>query len=108
MSGETEAPNRWNLNSLLIICSIVGMLVTSVLYIAPLRTMPDDVRGLRADINLLQRIQDTQAETLKSLAKQAEMNRELERGLTELSTIVKRHDQEIDRLRMNLDRLSQH
>jgi hypothetical protein len=99
----------WNLNSVLILMSIAGGIASAVFFVAPLRTIPDDMRGVQDDVETIQQTQAVQTEALKTLAEVAKDGRELRRDLdkhsAESNATIRRHDAELDGVRGRLERL---
>ena len=67
-----------NLNTLLIAISILGAIVTSVLFIAPLKTLPYAQERIQNDVHEMKRTQAVQTEALKTLAEVARESREFD------------------------------
>ena len=57
-----------NLNSILLIVSILGAIVTTVFFFAPLRTLPGDMDNLQAHMQSVQQVQAVQTAALQTLA----------------------------------------
>jgi hypothetical protein len=57
-----------NLNSVLLIVSIIGAIVTTVFFFAPLRTLPGDMERLQAHMQTVQQVQAVQTAALQTLA----------------------------------------
>jgi hypothetical protein len=103
--------NGLNLNTLLLVLSILGAVVTTVFYFAPLRTLPDDMKGVQGHVQLMQQTQAVQTEALKVLADVArdtrDVRREFDRHSIEASSTLKLHDAELKSVGERLDRLEQ-
>jgi hypothetical protein len=87
-----------NLNTILGGLTILGMIVTGVFFIAPLRSLPNNQKEMQTDVNEMKRTQAVQTEALKTLAAVAQDTKETRRD-------VIRHDAEIIETRRRLDRL---
>lgn len=98
-----------NLNTLLIALSILGAIVTSVLFIAPLKTLPVAQERIQEDVQEMKRTQAVQTEALKTLAEVARESRDLRREFDQYSADSKAGDKitdaELERVRQRLDRL---
>jgi hypothetical protein len=86
-----------NLNTIIGAMTILGMLITGVFFIAPLRTLPGDVDSVK-------RTQIIQTEALKTLADLARESKDLRRDFDKHSATSEAKDAEQDR---RLDRISQ-
>lgn len=87
-----------NLNTLLLAISILGAVTTAVLFIAPLKTLPEAQERIQNDVGEMKRTQAVQTEALKTLAEVAKDSREnRERSI--------RHDTELGEVKRRLDRL---
>jgi hypothetical protein len=110
-SPKPRNDSRFNLNTALIICSLAGCFITAVFYIAPLRTLPDDVKGMQVSMVDVQRTQAIQTEALKTLAvvtkDSKDMRREFDRESAKTNATLMRHDAELDNVRKKLERLGQ-
>jgi hypothetical protein len=98
-----------NLNSVLLIVSIIGAIVTTIFFFAPLRTLPTDMAGVQKDVQHMQQTQAVQTEALKILAEVAkdtrDTRREFERHAAESSARLRSHDVDLETIRKRLDRL---
>jgi hypothetical protein len=87
-----------NLNTIIGGLTVVGMIVTGVFFIAPLRTLPDQQVSIQNDVGEMKRTQAVQTEALKTLADVARDTKETrERTIT--------HDSELKEVRRRLDKL---
>lgn len=104
-----QSDSRFNLNSLLILVSIGGCFFTAAFFIAPLKTMPDDVRNVKTDVSEMQKTQAVQTEALKTLAEVAkdgrELRRDFDRNNVETNAAIRRHDFELEVVKKKLDKL---
>ncbi|BCU77877.1 hypothetical protein [Luteolibacter sp. LG18] len=109
MSPAPKKPPVFNLNSALALLTITGIAASGLYFLAPLKTLPDDMRGVRNDMNEVQRVQAVQTQALQTLAEVARDNRELRRDFdrttAEQAATIKRHDLELDAVRHRLERL---
>lgn len=112
MSPVPRKAAVFNLNSALAVLTIAGIIVSAVYFLAPLKTLPDDMRGVRTDMNEVQRTQAVQTQALQILAEVAkdgrELRRDYDRSNAEHSATLQRHDKELDNVRSKLDRLDSH
>jgi len=108
MSPATKSP-AFNLNTALALLTISGIAASVIYFLAPLKTLPDDMRGVRQDMNDVQRTQAVQTQALQTLAEVAkdgrELRRDYDRSTAEQTATLHRHDQELDTVRHQLDRL---
>lgn len=104
-----QADSRFNLNSVLILLSIGGCIVTAVFFIAPLRTMPNDVKAMQGAMIDVQRTQAIQTEALKTLADVTkdgrDLRRDFDRESAKTEAAIRRHDFELEAVRKKLDKL---
>jgi hypothetical protein len=107
--SPTPRKTTFNLNSALSVATLTGMLGTGIFFIAPLKTMPGDMKLVRGDVTDVQRTQAVQTEALKTLAEVAKDSRDLrrdyDRTTAESSATLKRHDYELEQVRRKLDKL---
>lgn len=86
--------NNWKDATVLI--AVLGAVVTVVFYLAPLKTIPQDVKDTRSDVIKLRNTQTAQTEVLKQLARTAEdtkqIRRDVDRNTTDLENLEKRVD----------------
>ncbi len=68
--------NSSNLNTILLLISIGGAVFTTVLFFAPLKTLPEDMQQMRANMEHVQKMQAVQTESLKILADVAKETKE--------------------------------
>lgn len=108
LTGMTERLREkgFNINSVLILMSIAGGLVSAIFYFAPLRTLPEDMRGVQGNVAAIQQTQAVQTEALKTLADVAkdgrELRRDLDRHSAESNASLRRHDAELESVRDRL------
>lgn len=112
MTSPQRIRNGLNLNSVMLVISISGCFITAVFYIAPLKSLPDDMKATRGDISEMQRTQAVQTEAIKTLAEVArdgrDLRRDFDRTSADHSSTLKRHDAELDQIRKDIDRLPSH
>jgi hypothetical protein len=100
-----------NLNTLLLIFSIVGAIVTTVFFFAPLQTLPGDMQGVQKDVQTVQQTQAVQTEALKILAEVAKDARDTRRDFDKhsIESDAKHHatDRELEGVKRRLDRIEQ-
>ena len=98
-----------NLNTLLIAISLLGAITTAVLFIAPLKTLPDAQERIQSDVHDMKRTQAVQTEALKTLAEVAKESRDLRREFDHYSASDTANDRardtELQNIRHRLDRL---
>lgn len=87
-----------NINTVLAAFTILGMVVTGVFFIAPLRSLPDQQAKIQDDVNSMKSTQAVQTEALKTLAEIAQDTKETRRDAI-------KHDAELVEVRRRLDRL---
>lgn len=96
----------FNINSVLILMSIAGGLISAIFYFAPLRTLPEDMRGVQTDVRSIEQTQAVQTEALKTLADVAkdgrELRRDLDRHSADSNASIRRHDAELENVRDRL------
>lgn len=104
-----QKPASFNLNSALSILTITGIVASGIYFLAPLKTLPEDMRGVRTDMNEVQRVQAVQTQALQTLAEVAKDGRELRRDFDRTSAdqaaTLRRHDAELDSVRHKLEKL---
>jgi len=109
MSPSPRKPSSFNLNSALALLTLAGMVASGIWFFAPLKTLPDDMRGIRADVNEVQRTQAVQTEAIRTLAEVArdtrDLRRDLDRTTAEHAALLKRHDTDLETLRHQLEKL---
>lgn len=108
-TGQKLTEKGVNLNTLLIALSILGAIVTSVLFIAPLKTLPLAQERISDDVQEMKRTQAVQTEALKTLAEVAKESRDLRREFDQHSATSiasdRSQDIELERVRQRLERL---
>lgn len=87
-----------NINTILGGLTILGMIVTGVFFIAPLRYLPGQQEKIQEDVNSMKSTQAVQTEALRTLAEIAQDTKETRRDSI-------RHDTELSEVRRRLDRL---
>jgi hypothetical protein len=89
--------------------SMLGAVVTTIFFFAPLRTLPTDMAGVQKDVQIMQQTQAVQTEALKILADVArdtrDIRREFDRHAADSSARIRTHDLELDAIRKRLDRV---
>lgn len=88
------------LTGLVCIMTLLGTGVTFVRYIAPLGTLPQEVRTMGDDINTIGRVQAVQTEALKTLAEVASDTKAMRRDVDDHTTqieVVKQRLQHLER-----------
>lgn len=84
---------------------MIGGVATLVFFLAPLKTLPTDMRAVQADVNGIQRTQAAQAESLKALVEVAQDQKTLRRDTDKIDSRIERHDMELEAARRRLDRI---
>lgn len=69
------------LNTALGVLSLLGIIGTVVFFIAPLKTLPSDVRAVQGDVSEMQRTQAVQTQALQTLAEVAKDSKDLRRDV---------------------------
>lgn len=108
-TGQKLNERGINLNTLLIAISILGAIVTSVLFIAPLKTLPYAQERIQNDVHEMKRTQAVQTEALKTLAEVARESRDLRREFDHYSATTTANDNarqaELQNISRRLERL---
>lgn len=108
-TGQKLQDKGVNLNTLLIAISIIGAIVTSVLFIAPLKTLPLAQEKIQEDVQSMKRTQAVQTEALKTLADVAKESGNLRREFDQYTAADRERDlsrsRELDQVRQRLDRV---
>jgi hypothetical protein len=98
-----------NLNTALLIVGILGAVVTTVFFFAPLRTLPQDMQGVKSEVKYMQQTQAVQTEALKILADVAkdtrDTRREFDRHSAEANAKHYQLDRELEAVKKRLDRV---
>lgn len=76
--------------------SIIGGIATVVLYVAPMGSMPEEVRSMQGEVRDMAKVQAIQTEALKTLAEVAKDSRQMRRD-------VDRNQAELEHVRRRLD-----
>ncbi len=89
----------WNLNTLVGVGSIGSVVGSLAFFLAPLKTIPIDVRTMREDINNVKQSQAIQAEALRTLSdlsqKSTDLRREFDVHRVEMRAALDRHTSDI-------------
>lgn len=106
MSGSVK---NWNLNSTLTVLGIVAPIVAGVFFLAPLNTLPADVKAMQDDVGEVKRTQAVQTEALRTLAdvtkENKELRRDFERHAAQSDASNKRQDLELEQVKRSLERI---
>lgn len=94
----TTQNTKLNLNTIIGLLSILTVLGTGIFFLAPLKTLPEDVRHMQSDVQGMKSTQAVQTEALKTLAEVASDTKEMRRD-------VDKHDSEIQSVKERLNRL---
>lgn len=104
-----SASNNSKLNTLIGILTLACAVIGGVFFIAPLKTLPGDVKIVQTDVQGMQRTQAVQTEALKSLTevtKEASaLRRDLDKTAIELKANQDLIQTRIDTILNRLDRL---
>lgn len=95
---STTANSKLNLNTVIGLLSILSVIGTAVFFLAPLKTLPGDVRDMQQDVRDMQQTQAVQTEALKTLADVASDTKTMRRD-------VDKHEAAIDAVKERLNRL---
>lgn len=108
MSQSPKNP-VFSLSSTVSIVTLAGMVATGFFFLAPLKTLPDDMKGVRMDMIEVQRTQAVQTEALKTLAEVAkegrDTRRDLDKSYAEVSAAIRRHDYQLESVNKKLEKL---
>lgn len=94
-----------NLNTIIGIVTLLGMLATGVFFISPLRTLPSDMHEVQNQMEDVARTQAVQTEALKTLAEVAKDGREMRRDIDKVAGDVRAHDVALDSIHGRLQKL---
>lgn len=92
----------FNLNTVILVISLIGATTTTVFFFAPLKTLPTDVKALKSDVEHVQKMQAVQAETLRILAEVSSDTKETRHEFDKHSS---KTDSELLIIHKRLDRL---
>jgi hypothetical protein len=95
---STTANSKLNLNTVIGLLSILSVIGTGVFFIAPLKTLPADVKDMQHDVKGMQQTQAVQTEALKTLADIASDTKAMRRD-------VDKHEAALDAVKERLNRL---
>lgn len=91
---STTANSKLNLNTVIGLLSILSVIGTGVFFLAPLKTLPDDVRHMQGDVQGMKQTQAVQTEALKTLAEVASdtkaMRRDVDKHESALESVKER------------------
>lgn len=87
MSSSTNTRLNTLIGILTLSCAVIG----GTFFIAPLKTLPEDVREVQTEVQTMQRTQAVQTEALKSLTEVAKESSSLRRDLDKTSSEMKAH-----------------
>lgn len=90
-----------HLNIVLGLLSLIGIVVTAVFFIAPLKTLPGDLNRMQGEVRDIGLTQAVQTEALKTLADVASDTKNMRRD-------VDRNTSDIQSVKRDLDRLDTH
>lgn len=65
----TQSSNNWTVVSNIL--AVVGIVVACVFFVAPLKTLPDDMKSMQSDVKRMEQTQAVQTELLKKLSEVA-------------------------------------
>lgn len=98
-----------NLNTILAVLTITGMVASGVYFFAPLKTLPEDIRGVQKDMGEMKQAQAVQAKAMDTLADITKENRDLRRDFdrsdAERKATDQIQDQRIDSVMRDVERL---
>lgn len=92
------APKQSTLNTVLLVLSLLGGSITVVKFVAPLHTMPTELRTVQTEVRDMAHVQAVQTEALKTLAEVATDSKQLRRD-------VDRHEAELEGVQHRLENL---
>lgn len=87
-----------NLNSLLLIFSIIGAIVTTIFFFAPLRTLPSDMKELQIHVQNVQQVQAVQTAALQTLAEVTADSKTMRRDVDSNSTRIEDVRRRLERI----------
>jgi hypothetical protein len=93
-----SANSKLNLNTIIGLLSILSVIGTCVFFLAPLKTLPGDVRDMQHDVRGMQQTQAVQTEALKTLAEVASDTKTMRRD-------VDKHESALESVKERLGRL---
>jgi hypothetical protein len=95
---SSTANTKLNLNTVIGLLSILSVVGTGVFFIAPLKTLPADVKDMQHDVKGMQQTQAVQTEALKTLADIASDTKAMRRD-------VDKHEAALEGVKERLNRL---
>jgi hypothetical protein len=93
-----SANSKLNLNTVIGLLSILSVLGTGIFFLAPLKTLPEDVRHMQSDVQGMKQTQAVQTEALRTLAEVASDTKTMRRD-------VDRHESSLENVKERLGRL---
>jgi len=97
--------NGINLNTIVGVITLLGMVITGIFFISPLRTLPSDVHAVQSKIEVMAQTQAVQTEALKTLADVAKDGREMRRDIDKLNGDVRAHDVALESIHNRLNKV---
>lgn len=94
-----------NLNTIIGSLTVLGMIVTGVFFIAPLRDLPNQQDRIEGDLGDMKRTQAVQSEALRTLAEVAKESRDLRREFDNFTGRSLAKDQALGDILRRLERL---
>ena len=94
----STANSKLNLNTVIGILSILSVVLTGIFFIAPLKTLPADVKDMQHDVKGMQQTQAVQTEALRTLAEVASDTKAMRRD-------VDKHEEALQGVKERLSRL---
>lgn len=94
-----------NVNTVVGLVTLVGMVITGVFFISPLRTLPGDVHEVQNKMEDFSRTQAVQTEALKTLAEVAKDSREMRRDVDRIDGSVRTHAVQLGDVTRRLEKL---
>lgn len=118
MSPPRNASNdaKFNLNTVLLLISIIGGFGSLARYVAPLDTLPQDFKQVRLDVTEIQKVQISQgqvqaahAESINTIAEVVKENqvlrRDFDKAVAETNAALKRHEDSISDVKKKVERV---
>lgn len=98
-----------NLNTVIGITTLIAMLSGVIIFLAPLKSLPEDNKLLQiqmAEVRQTQAVQTQSLQTLAEVAKDSrEMRRDIDRIIASTNAKIDSHDRDLDSIKAKLNRL---
>lgn len=94
-----------NLQTVLGLCTLAGLGVGVVFYLAPLKTIPAEFHEVKDKLETVSATQMVQTEALKTLAEVASDTKQMRRDADANKAANERQDAEIENVKRRLDKL---